>query len=142
MRIKLSNTRGQSMFEVIFAIAIAALILVGVTSLAATSVRNSSFSKSNALATKYAQEAVEWLRQERDTNWSQFSARASGSTISLGTIGTWGGSCIISGTEFCRKVTLSGIATDTIEATVEVSWSDNQVSHESRNITRFTNWNK
>ena len=42
---------GQSLFEVVFAIAVVAIIISGVVALSATTVRNSSFSRNNALAT-------------------------------------------------------------------------------------------
>ena len=143
-REQVSYVRGQSLFEVVFAVGIAALILVGITSLSATSVRNSSFSKNNAGATKYAQEASEWLREQRDTNWNSFYAQASGSTKNLGTL-SWppGGSCNIPPDNFfCRKVTLSivPLTTNTIEAVVEVERSDEQGLHSARTITRYTNW--
>ena len=135
--------RAQSMFEVIFAIAVAALILVGITSLAATSVKNSSFSTNNAVATKYAQEAVEWLREERDNNWNTFAANATGTEICLGSSPpSWGGSCKIPNAGLERKVTLTTIPSGAIEAVVVVSWVDNQGVHSARSVTRFTNWNK
>ena len=65
---------GQSLFEVVFAVAIAAMILVGIVSLATTSTRNSIFSRNNSQATKYAQEVVEWLREERDKDWINLSS--------------------------------------------------------------------
>lgn len=73
------EARGQSMFELIFAIAIATLILTGIVSLAAVSVRNSTASRDNALANRFAQEVTEWLRRERDNNWTVFITNINGS---------------------------------------------------------------
>lgn len=134
---------GQSLFEVIFAIGVAALVLVGITSLSAKGVRNSSFSKNNAQATKYAQEATEWLREQRDTSWSNFVSHASGNPICLGSSPpSWSGPCKITGTPFERRVTLTRDAANTniIHAVVEVSWNDDQGFHSSRTVTTFTNW--
>ncbi|MFV1917388.1 MAG: hypothetical protein ACC618_02840, partial [Patescibacteria group bacterium] len=105
--------KGQSLFEVIFTLAIAALIMVGIVSLAASSIRNSAFSRNNTQATRYVQEASEWLREQRDTDWSVFSGYASSAPgekwclTSLAWPGSSGncGTTTIDGT-FTREVTL------------------------------------
>lgn len=63
MRNRFNN--GQSLFEVMFALSVAAMILVAVVALVATSIRNSTFSKNKALANKYASELSEWLKKEK-----------------------------------------------------------------------------
>ena len=128
------------MYEVVFAIGIAAIIITGVLVVSTTSVRNSTYSRNNAQATKYAQEAMEWLRSERDAGGSVFS-RHSGA-CNIGSLG-WGacGNCVITGTIFCRRVTLT-VGVDTIDAVVEVSWDDSQGNHTVKSVTKFTNWNK
>lgn len=141
------NKLGQSLFEVVFALAITALILTGVVSLSAMTIRNSDYSKNNALATKYAQEAVEWLRGQRDTDWTTFYTH-SGTTPVVTCLGTspitsWGGSCTISGTVFSRSVTLTTDSAnlDIIEAMITVSWTDGNGEHRVTSTTRFTHWN-
>ena len=64
--------RGQSLFELVVAIAISALIVVAMVSLATNSIKNSQFSKNKALASSYAQQATEWLRGERDSDFVAF----------------------------------------------------------------------
>src|SRR3989344_7941590 len=82
---------GQSLFEIIFVIAITALILTGVVSLSAVSVRNSDTSSNKTLSSKYLREATDFLRMQRDTDWTSFSARASdaGITWCLKDLVTW-----------------------------------------------------
>ena len=80
---------GQSFFEVVFAIGITALILVAVVSLATKSLANSDFSKNNALALRHVQEASEWVRQQRDLDWTNLTSRTPGSSIALGVL-SWG----------------------------------------------------
>lgn len=151
------SMRGQSLFEVIIAIGVIALILVGVVSLATVSVRNSSFAGNNALATKYAQEGAEWLRQQRDASWSIFIANT-GNTC-LGTL-AWGVTCPIPGTLFSRAISFtcfrynagpppieiplacSDPTVDIADTTVTVSWTDAQGTHVVRSATRLTNWNR
>lgn len=132
--------RGQSLFEVVVAVGLSALILAGVVSLSAGSVRTSSFSQNNAQATKLAQEAMEWLRSQRDAGWASFRDDHSGtSNLCLSPIG-WGGSCPIPGTIFNRSVTLSVLDSDRVDAIVIVTWKDAQGTHEVKTQTRFTSW--
>ncbi len=141
------GVQGQSLFEVLFAVAVATIILVGVVSLSTTSIRNTSYSNNNALATKYAQEAVEWLRGERDADWSAFYNESSpaGNTHCLGEL-SWTAACPIPNTIFSRDVFLDRITTadpdDAIEAIIEVIWQDAQGEHKVRTVSRFTDWRK
>lgn len=142
---KMKMEKGQSLFEVVFAVGVMAIVLVGVISLAAKSVRTSTFSNSNAIATKYAQEAIEWLRKQRDDGWSNLSSRIGTTCLSSNPLSTWGGSgsCPITGdTYFNRRVILTSISASSIDAAVEVSWSDSSGTHTVRSVTKFTNWNK
>lgn len=142
-----TTNSGQSLFEVVFAVGIMAIILVGVVSLAAKSVKNSTLSGANASATKYAQGAVEWLRGQRDSNWTNLTSHTVGSYYCLVTNPiSWGassGSCPITGdTTFTRRARLTQVNSNTIDAAVEVSWTDSSGLHTVRSVTRFTNWNK
>lgn len=133
------RTAGQSLYEVVFALGIVSLVLVTAIALSTTGVRNSSFARNNSLATKYAQEASEFLRQQRDTSWANF--RSQTGTRALGRL-VWppGGSCqITEAPTFCRQVTLTG-GGDTVDAIVEVSWTDGQGTHRVRSATTYTRW--
>jgi hypothetical protein len=145
----------QSLFEVIFAIAIAALVMTAVVVLSTDSVRNSSFSRNQTHATRHAQEATEWLREERDSSWINFANRTGNPCVSSGSWGVsceipgvvfclgnlnWSSGCNISGSIFDRQVNLDLIELNNVEADIVVSWTDGQGTHEVRSITRFTNW--
>lgn len=152
-------TKGQSLFEVVFALAVAALVLVGMVSIAATSVRNSSFARNNALATRYVQETSEWLREQRDNStWIDFSGKAGeelagGKTYCLQQLGSSFpavGFCssgdYITDTPFTRDATLihrttASVGTDdTVEAVIMVKWTDAQGLHTVRSTVQFTRW--
>lgn len=68
-----SDNNGQSLIEVIVAIGIVTLVLAGLVSAVTFSLSNSQFARNKALATKYAQEGMEWLRVQRDSNWYAFN---------------------------------------------------------------------
>lgn len=148
---------GQSLFEVIVAVGMVAIILMGIVSLAASSVRNSSFSRNNTLATKYAQEEIEWLREQRDTSWTDFL-----DSINTGSCSgsfSWGSGCQIDNL-FVRNATFvcsyfdviipatSPVACDSlsspmaniVDITVSVSWQDAQGEHAVTLTNRLTNW--
>lgn len=140
---------GQSLLEVVVAVGISALILVAVASLAAGSVRTSSYNRNNAIATKYAQEALEWLRTQRDEDWSDFI----NNIVSGGCSGSfsWGGDCTIdpvfnrSASFLCSASSVEmpcNASADTVDVTVSVTWTDAQGIHEVRSATKFTNWRR
>lgn len=68
--------KGQSLFEVVVAISISALMVTGIVILASNSIQNSSYSRDKTLASTYAQQATEWLRKERDQNYEVFASKA------------------------------------------------------------------
>ena len=141
---------GQSLFEVIFALAVASIVMIGIVTLAASSVRNSTFSRNNAFATRFVQETSEWLRELRDGNdWVTFSSYANGSGVtyclpSLGVSFPPQGTCAIddyiNGTIFIREVILTLISPDIVDVEITVEWSDAQGLHQIRSVTQLTNW--
>lgn len=154
---------GQSLFEVVIALAVISLLLVGLINVTTISVRNSSFSRNNTLANRYAQEAVEWFRGERDFNWVTFLAHATASnahanTYCLDSLG-WSdtGACVnepIPTTPFTRQALFACYTNngtvfvpacnvgniDTVEITVTVSWSDGQGAHNVTLPVQLTDW--
>lgn len=144
---------GQSLFEVVIAIGVAALILVAIVSLSTTSLRNATFAKNNAVATKFAQEGNEWIRQQRDVGWE--TLRANTNKVCLGTL-SWSATCAID-TVFSRSLqfickiynpatgntsndALCSVATNVIDSYVTVSWIDGQGTHKVNSVTTLTRW--
>lgn len=139
---------GQSMFELLVAVFVIALSLTAVVSLVTTSIGNTTFSRDRSVAAKSTQEAVEWLRAERDADWGVFRTRGSagGSRYCLPDL-SWHsgqGTCSpMSGTALRREVLLfynAATDPDSVEARVVTSWSDSTGTHESRITTYLTNW--
>lgn len=135
--------KGQSIFEVVFAVGIAALILIAVVSLSTQAVKNSDFSKNNALATKYAQQGIEYIRQQRDTlGWTAFVAFRPGSNDMARDFGILD---MNSGTNavdslFTRTYTLNRISDEVYEVIVAVNWTDGAGEHEVESRTKLSNW--
>lgn len=143
--------KGQSLFEVIISIGIAALILTAIVAASTLSVRNTTSSRDNTQANRYVQEATEWLRSQRDADWLTFQAKAGlGGTVycmnslSFSSPGNCTAGSVIANTIFTRESTLSltttNVAGDTVEVLTAVSWQDSQGAHDVSVSTRFTDW--
>lgn len=136
--------KGQSLFEVVVALGVVTLITVGIIILATNSIRNSTFSKNKTLSSRYAQEAIEWMRAERDKDSSGFLGNVIVPRYCLDDLHwTNVGVCVdeyIAGTNLTREVlfTTSLLSGKNItEVQVVVFWSDSQGYHEVRSTTSF-----
>ena len=144
---KAENKKGQSLFELLVAVFITAVTLVTLLSLVGSSVSNSTLARDRSEAVRYTNEVTEWLRSERDANWTTFISRAtaSGRTYCLQNL-LWSatGTCVpITGTKFTRELTLiydAAADPNVVEARVVTTWSDSSGTHESRSTTKLTNW--
>lgn len=146
---KIPRNSGQTLFELVISIALGVVIVTAVLVLTTTSVKNSNFAKTNAQATRYSQGSLEWVRKERDKDWSVFASK-SGNTAQYYCLTSlsWpqsSGSCLssqyIPNTTFKREISLTNKeGLDIIEVQVVVSWVDGTGSHESKLSTQLTNW--
>jgi type II secretory pathway pseudopilin PulG len=66
------NDKGQSLVEAVIALGVAAIVVSAMAIGAVTAVNNSDFSKYQNLATQYAQEGIEIVRQQSQTDWATF----------------------------------------------------------------------
>lgn len=63
-----TNQLGQSLIEVVVVIAVVAIVVGGLVFATIASIRNATFAKNQAQATKYAQEGLERVKTARDRN--------------------------------------------------------------------------
>ncbi len=121
------SSKGQTLVEVILAIAVASLILIGLTRATTIALRNAQFAKNHVLATQYAQKAMERLRAYRDQNdWSTFSQESNcENPPGLGSIPSG----------FSRNIDCN-VSADLVEVTITVSWN----SHQTELVTFLTKW--
>lgn len=156
---------GQTLIEVIVGLAVLSLVLVAVVSGVAVSIKGSRTSKNQTLATRYAQEGLEWIRERRDEiGWGPFLAalRADnvfGVTYCLPDLSVYDvplapgdglpdASCVnnpISGTPFTREMTITyepSASPRWIQAEVVVSWAEGNQTYESRQTGRLTEWDR
>lgn len=65
--------RGQTLIEVLVALAVIVLIVTSITVAVITSLNNAEFVKNQNLATQYAQQGMEIMRFMRNTNYGTFT---------------------------------------------------------------------
>jgi hypothetical protein len=99
------------------------------------------------LTTRHAQEAIEWLRGQRDEDWDAFAIRALTPLWCLKSLswsdaitGGCGSSGFISDTIFKREISFTILDASNIDTTVKVYWEDAQGLHETKTVTTFTDW--
>ncbi len=142
------NQSGQSLFEVLVALAISTIIVISLISLVSNSIRNTTFSRNKTLAARYAQEATEWLRGQRDEDMETFKTNTLTiiwclSDLAWNTPGSCADDNTIEDTNFIREVTFNSSllgGKSIIQADVLVTWDDSQGVHEVRSSTNFSDW--
>lgn len=136
---------GQSLFEVLLALFIITLVIVAVVILSTVSISNSLFSKNKTLASKYTQEAVEWLRSEKEKDTSLFFTNSTGTycldQLSFNNSGACGQLEIIPNTVFSREMEFNNSG-NIINVVVTTSWSDSKGIHQVSSATDFTDRRK
>ena len=140
--------KGQSLFEVVVALAISALIIVALVSLVSNSIRNATFSRNKNQAASLAQAATEWLRAQRDSDIATFMTNIQTPSwcfkdLAWTVNGPCGATDNVPDTIFLRQVNFASTVSagkTIVEADVVVSWTDSQGLHEVTSATNFTDW--
>ncbi|KKR12007.1 MAG: hypothetical protein UT39_C0001G0062 [Candidatus Woesebacteria bacterium GW2011_GWA1_39_21] len=141
---------GQSLFEVILALAVATIIIMAIVSLTSKTVSTSTYSSNKAQAGRYLSEAMEYLRKEKQFGtWNTLKTNitAGGGVWCMTNLSlTKNYACnpatsgdFIPGTIFQRTVTASATVS-TVNVEITVTWVDEQGSHAVNTISAISNW--
>ena len=146
---------GQSLFEIMFAITISAIVLVGILSVAAFSLRNAIYARNKAIANDYSREIGEWLKQQKNIalSWESFYDMVlpvspttwcfvNLSWVSPSHMGDCTDTEYISGTTIFKRQTVASDQ-DTgsgLKFTTTVSWTDSTGLHSSITSMVLTDW--
>ncbi len=118
---------GQSIVEVIVALALIAMVVLGLVKVTTVSVNNATFAKDQRTATQYAQEGIEKARKLKEENEAAFWSKSGTETESLG--------------RFTRTITYTEIEDNQkMQVEVKVSWQDSKGPHQSSLQTNLTRW--
>lgn len=139
---RIKNNKGAILIEAILGITIATIIVTALVSALVSSLSNSTFSRSQTLATGYAQQQMEMLRSYKDFDFQDIydSAPNGGANYHLNPSNPNSG--LISGSQsftdtgsgirFQRVINLSrnhaDCETGSVFAEVSVSWTDSKCS--------------
>lgn len=147
------KTKGQSLFEVVIALAVLSIILMGLIRTVIISLKNVEYSANKNLALNLAQSAIESLRKERDeTNWEVFWTKYNlpGDDTEVALIAVHDkfdreGNMDINGL-FERTGTVKNVSSpfsdvNKMEITIYVDWSDSLRNHQVSVSGYLAKWN-
>ena len=155
--LRLDLRRGQTIIEVIMATGVVGLVMTAIVAIASVSVRNTAQAKAKTLGTKFSQEAMDYLRQQRGVlGWESFVATVqqdgTNARYCLSTIPTSTAAFQALGNRSCNaneKVDNKGIFTryadlqiingtpQRLRVTVTVSWSESGIAKTSTAVQEF-----
>lgn len=124
--------KGFSLIEVLVFTAVLGLFFVAAMSVTTYNLKNMKIQEHKILATRFAEEAVEWINQEKEDDWSTFVTRgsSSGTIYCLNNSLGWSSSSVCGsyglGSIYKRELLIknSGTPVSQVETTVTVSWQD------------------
>lgn len=147
-------TKGQTLIEVLVAITAAVLVISAIAVAIISALNNAQFSKNQNMATQYAQEGMEIIRQIRSSDWSTFNNLSTGHycldkdskelVLSI--------DCGQNVDIFVREIDIeknsSSCNNNQTKAIIQVSWSDgkctnriNLFCHKVRLVSCFSDFN-
>ena len=128
----LKNLKGFSLVEVLVFVTVLGLFFVAAISVTTFNLKSMKIQEHKILAVRYAEEVVEWVRQEKEDDWTTFITRDSTgpTTYCLNDYPDWSTASTCNnynlGTMYKRELLIrnSGSPVSQVETTVTVSWED------------------
>jgi type II secretory pathway pseudopilin PulG len=148
--IKSKKSGGQSLLELLVALTLIMLVVVAVVGLAAVSIKASYFAKRETASKRYAEEAMEWLREYKKNNWHDLLANKADADpgdidfcLNNLNFSTAGACTSFLGGIYKRelkiyKYDLNPPQKPKVDVEVLVSWSDSSGNHLTRLKSIFT----
>lgn len=133
---------GQSLLEVVAAITVAGMLVMGLVMGLTWALKVSREARSRSRANKFSQEALELVRRERDSNWNTFYARRN-LVYCMDVAGTQtlrSGACPfnLDSNVYSRTISYTWLtAPDRMQISVVVNWG---TQSSSNLITELTKW--
>lgn len=133
------SQKGQTLIEVVAALGVSLVVISAMTVAVITALSTAQFSKNQNLATQYAQQGMEIMREKSNTEFNTFTSSATYclSKNSTTLVASGGTSCTANiDSTFVRQVTVEPGSTDCnsggsggTKITVTVSWTDSKCSY-------------
>ena len=121
-----------SLIEVLVFITILSLFFISAVTVTIFNLRNMKIQEHKILATRYAEEGNEWLKQEKEDDWQVFTTHT-GTNYCLNSLNWTSGLCgthSLGTPAFLKRdliITNSGSPVDRITTNLTVSWLENEV---------------
>ena len=130
------KNKGQSLIEVVFALAIILLVVLALVQIVTGAIRSSDFAQKSSQATSYCQGAMEKIRSYRDQNWDLFIIACDAKNSAVFQLNT---------PPLPSDFTLIFdecffVSDNQRRVTLKVQWSDSTGNHESKLTSYFSNW--
>lgn len=127
--------------ELLIALGVATLAIVGLVSITTRSISNAGYSKRQSTATAYATQAMEWIRSQKNTDWKNLTDHI-GVTYCLNSLAWTTGSCpkVLDSGTFSRDAVISSPAPGQIQAVVTVKWSEASKDFSAKQTSVFARY--
>jgi Tfp pilus assembly protein PilV len=141
----MGQQKGISLLEIVIAVGLISIILLALVSVSTKSISNTTYSREKNQASRLSQEAVEWLRSQRDMGWSTFYGYVDASDTWCLTTLAWDNAGACSGdkvpnTNLERQVAFTTPEQGVVEVRVTVTWLEGGNTNESVSETILTKW--
>ncbi|MBP9669992.1 hypothetical protein KBD75_01175 [Candidatus Woesebacteria bacterium] len=139
--------RGTSIIEIVIAAALISISIIAALSLTNQSQKQNTYAKGLAEATKYANQAADWIRNERNNlGWATLNTIDNGSyclsdfpsDFTQIEAGECGATDYIPNTKFRRNVEINKTV-DTINLVITIIWTE-QVERQAKIEMELTSW--
>lgn len=128
----MTNKKGFSLVEVLVFVTILSLFFVTALTVTTFNLRNLKIQEHKILATRYAEEGMEWVKQEKEDDWQVFTTHT-GTNYCLNTLSWTSDLCTtysLGSPGFFKRdllITNSGSPVEKITGNLTVSWMENNV---------------
>jgi len=142
----ITHKKSFTLIEVLIFVTILSLFFVAAAAVTIASLRNLKVQEHKILATRYAEELLEWLRGEREADWNQFTTHTGTYCFNSSPITSWGNSGNCSGYSlnnlYKREVTLTvqGTPPYQVNISIIVSWQELGQTYQVTINSIFTIW--
>jgi Tfp pilus assembly protein PilV len=139
--------RGSSIIEIVIAATLISIAVIAALSLTNQSQKQNTYARDLAEATKYASQAADWIRNERNNlGWATLNTVDDGiyciDIFPVDFLTMEAGACddasFIENTQFQREILVTK-TTDTINVVITVSWVE-QVERQAKIEMELTSW--
>jgi len=143
----IKNKKSFTLIEVLIFVSILSLFFVAAAGVTIVSLRNLKIQEHKILATRYAQELLEWLKGEKEADWNQFTTYRGTYCFNSSSITNWPtpGNCSTNSflnELYKREVTLTpqGNPPYQINLSIKVSWEEIGQNYQIPLNNVFTIW--